>query len=117
MTDDDTLEAAVMGLVGTASTQLVAALVLAGSPSPLGLSGVDAGLVSVSALNPALGWVGTPVQVDGSRAGKAPSQCGFVPLPGPHLPGPSRRCAISTTASTPTHVAAAVAAAVKATSP
>lgn len=84
VTDDATLEVAVMGLVGQASTQLVLALVNAGVPA-LGLSGVDAGLVTVEKLaHPGgdLGWVGRPVAVEAVRL-RALLEAGFVPCLAP----------------------------------
>ncbi len=84
VTDDETLDVVVMGLVGKASTQLVLALVNAGVPA-LGLSGVDAGLVTVEKLVHAggdLGWVGKPVAVNAGRL-QALLEAGFVPCLAP----------------------------------
>ncbi len=84
VTDEATLEVAVMGLVGQASTRLVLALVNAGVPA-LGLSGVDAGLVTAEKLaHPGgdLGWVGRPVAVNAGRL-RALLEAGFVPCLAP----------------------------------
>nr|WP_290670033.1 acetylglutamate kinase [Ardenticatena sp.] len=84
VTDDAMRDVAVMGMVGTASMQLVQALVRAGVPA-LGLSGVDAGLVRVHKLqHPAgdLGWVGTPTHVADERV-QALLTAGFVPCLAP----------------------------------
>lgn len=69
VTDEKTLELAIMGMIGQSSTQLVHALVNEGLPA-LGLSGIDAGLVTAEKLIIAsgdLGAVGQPVAVDTDR--------------------------------------------------
>ena len=69
VTDAQTLELGIMGMIGQASTQLVQALVNEGLPA-LGLSGVDAGLVTAEKLIIAsgdLGAVGQPVAVHAER--------------------------------------------------
>lgn len=84
VTDAQTLELAVMGMVGQASTQLVSALVTAGLPA-LGLSGVDAALVTAEYMTVAtgdLGAVGRPVQVDAVRL-RALLAAGFLPCLAP----------------------------------
>lgn len=84
VTDDEGISVAVMGLIGTASTQLVQALVNAGVPA-LGLSGVDAGIVTAEKLHhPAadLGWVGTPSAIHAERV-RALLAAGFVPCLAP----------------------------------
>ncbi len=84
VTDAQTLELAVMGMVGQASTQLVQALCRAGLPA-LGLSGVDAALVTAERLRVAggdLGAVGQPVAVDAARL-HALRGAGFVPCLAP----------------------------------
>jgi acetylglutamate kinase len=65
VTDEATLEAAVMGLAGLAKMQLVQALVSQGLRA-LGLTGADAGLVRCKKLEHEqdLGWVGEPYRVD-----------------------------------------------------
>ncbi|RME10269.1 MAG: acetylglutamate kinase [Ardenticatenia bacterium] len=84
VTDDAVRDVAVMGMVGTASMQLVQALVCAGVPA-LGLSGVDAGLVRVRKLEHHagdLGWVGIPTGVAADRL-QALLGAGFVPCLAP----------------------------------
>lgn len=84
VTDDDGIDVAVMGLIGTASTQLVQALVNAGVPA-LGLSGVDAGVVTAEKLqHPTanLGWVGTPSAVNVTKLNSL-LDVGFVPCLAP----------------------------------
>ena len=83
-TDEAGLQAAVMGLVGEASTQLVSALVRHGH-SALGLSGVDAGLVKVKRYRSPegdLGLVGKPVEVAAEKL-KALGEAGFLPCLAP----------------------------------
>lgn len=65
VTDEATLEAAVMGLAGLAKMQLVQSLVSQGLKA-LGLTGADAGLVRCKKLEHEqdLGWVGEPYRVD-----------------------------------------------------
>lgn len=84
VTDDQGRDVAVMGLVGLASTRLVQALVTAGIPA-LGLSGVDAGLVTAEKYHHPtadLGWVGTPASVDADRLTSL-VDAGFVPCLAP----------------------------------
>ncbi|MBA3532098.1 MAG: acetylglutamate kinase [Ardenticatenales bacterium] len=84
VTDAQTLELAVMGMVGQASMRLVQALVNAGVPA-LGLSGVDAGLVTAEPVTVAggdLGAVGQPVAVASERL-LALLNAGFVPCLAP----------------------------------
>lgn len=69
VTDAQTLQLAVMGMIGQASTMLVQALVNEGLPA-LGLSGVDAALVTAEKLmigSGDLGAVGKPVAVAADR--------------------------------------------------
>lgn len=65
VTDEATLEAAVMGLSGLAKMQLVPALVSQGLRA-IGLTGADAGLVRCKKLEHPedLGWVGDPYRAD-----------------------------------------------------
>lgn len=84
VTDGATLSAAIMGMVGEASTQLVGALVNAGLPA-LGLSGVDAALVRATPMahrDGALGAVGRPESVDGDAL-RALLNAGFLPCLAP----------------------------------
>nr|MBA2390644.1 acetylglutamate kinase [Geodermatophilaceae bacterium] len=84
VTDAQTLELAVMGMVGLASTLLVQALVKQGLPA-LGLSGVDAGLVTAERLSLPegdLGAVGEPVAVNAARL-RALFATGFLPCLAP----------------------------------
>lgn len=84
VTDAQALQLAIMGMVGQASMQLVQALVNEGVPA-LGLSGVDAGLVTVEKLVIAsgdLGAVGKPVGVAVERL-RALLDGGFVPCLAP----------------------------------
>lgn len=84
VTDDEGIDVAVMGLIGTASTRLVQALVNADVPA-LGLSGVDAGIVTAEKLqHPTadLGWVGTPISVHAERL-QGLLGAGFVPCLAP----------------------------------
>ncbi|MBM3462456.1 MAG: acetylglutamate kinase [Armatimonadetes bacterium] len=88
VTDEATLEAAVMGLVGMASVRLVSALSAAGIPA-LGLCGADARLVVATRMvHPAgdLGRVGTPVRVDAEGLGRL-LEAGFVPCLAPICAG------------------------------
>ncbi len=83
-TDQAGLQAAIMGLVGEASTQLVSALVRHGH-SALGLSGVDAGLVTVDRYQSPegdLGLVGKPVKVAAAKL-RALGEAGFLPCLAP----------------------------------
>lgn len=111
VTDHQALEAAVMGLVGKASLQLVAPLVQRGVPA-LGLCGADAGLVTAERLHHPrgdLGEVGTPSAVDTARL-EALAKAGFVPCLAPICLSPDRDI-LNVNAD---HVAAAVAVALKA---
>ena len=63
VTTDDVLDAVVKIFAGSVNAELVSALRAAGA-SPVGLSGLDAGLVDAEVLDPALGHVGRPVRSD-----------------------------------------------------
>lgn len=63
VTTPDVIDAVVKVFIGSVNTQLVSALRAAGA-KPVGLSGVDAGLVDAEVLNPDLGLVGKPVHSD-----------------------------------------------------
>ncbi|MGB0389429.1 MAG: acetylglutamate kinase [Ardenticatenaceae bacterium] len=84
VTDEQTLELAIMGMIGQASTQLVQALVNEGLPA-LGLSGIDAALVTAEKLMIAsgdLGAVGKPVAVAADRL-RALLESDFLPCIAP----------------------------------
>ncbi|MBI3923977.1 MAG: acetylglutamate kinase [Armatimonadetes bacterium] len=111
VTDEPTLEATIMGLVGKASLQVVQALVRAGVPA-LGLCGADAGLVTARKLDHPggdLGRVGVPSRVDWARL-KALLDSGFLPCIAPVCLDETGR-PVNVNAD---HVAAAVAAELKA---
>src|SRR5262249_55426882 len=63
VTTPDIIDAVVKVFAGSVNAQLVTALRAAGA-SPVGLSGLDAGLVDAEILNPDLGQVGKPVKSD-----------------------------------------------------
>jgi acetylglutamate kinase len=63
VTTPEIIDAVVKVFVGSVNTQLVAAFRAAGG-RPVGLSGLDAGLVDAEVLNPDLGLVGRPVASD-----------------------------------------------------
>lgn len=63
VTTDEVLDAVVKIFAGSVNAELVSALRAAGA-SPVGLSGLDAGLVDAELLDPALGHVGRPVRSD-----------------------------------------------------
>jgi acetylglutamate kinase len=84
VTDSQTLQLAVMGMVGQASMQVVQALVQQGIPA-LGLSGADAALVTAAKLAVAegdLGAVGTPVAVNAAHLQRL-LDAGFLPCLAP----------------------------------
>ena len=63
VTTDDVLDAVVKIFAGSVNAELVSALRAAGA-NPVGLSGLDAGLVDAEQLDPSLGHVGRPVHSD-----------------------------------------------------
>jgi acetylglutamate kinase len=63
VTTDEVLDAVMKIFAGSVNAELVSALRAAGA-SPVGLSGLDAGLVDAELLDPALGHVGRPVHSD-----------------------------------------------------
>lgn len=63
VTTDQVLDAVLKIFAGSVNTELVASFRKAGA-RPVGLSGVDAGLVDAEPLDPALGHVGRPVRSD-----------------------------------------------------
>jgi acetylglutamate kinase len=64
VTTPEILDAVLKIFAGTVNTELVAAFRAAGA-QPVGLTGVDAGLVDAELLSPDLGHVGRPVHSDG----------------------------------------------------
>src|ERR1700688_2493786 len=63
VTTPEIIDAVVKVFAGSVNTQLVAAFRAAGA-RPVGLTGLDAGLVDAEILNPELGQVGRPVDSD-----------------------------------------------------
>lgn len=78
VSDDAVVDAVTSVIAGKVNKQLVAALIAAGG-SAIGLSGVDGLLTKARALDPALGFVGQPVQTDG-RLLNLLSGAGYVPV-------------------------------------
>jgi acetylglutamate kinase len=78
VTTPEVLDAVVKVLAGAVNTQLVAAFRAAGA-LPVGLSGLDAGLVDAVALNPELGSVGKPVGSN-PRLLELLTQSGYLPV-------------------------------------
>lgn len=74
-------DAALMVLSGLTNKRLTAAIIAAGADA-IGLSGIDGGLVRVEAMNPALGFVGKPVQARSELLANLVAQ-GFVPVINP----------------------------------
>jgi acetylglutamate kinase len=81
VTDARTRDMALMTLSGLANKRLVAALLAAGVDA-LGVSGVDAGLVRVAPLDPALQYVGKPSAVRADLL-KQWTQAGLAPVIAP----------------------------------
>ena len=63
VTTPEVLDAVVKVFAGSVNADLVSALRAAGA-RPVGLTGIDAGLVDAELLDPALGHVGRPVHAD-----------------------------------------------------
>lgn len=63
VTTDEVLDAVIKIFAGSVNAELVSALRAAGA-NPVGLTGLDAGLVDAELLDPALGHVGRPVRSD-----------------------------------------------------
>jgi acetylglutamate kinase len=78
VTTPEILDAVLKVFAGTVNTELVAALRTEGA-SPVGLTGVDAGLVDAEPLNPDLGQVGRPVSSD-ARVLEVLVREGFLPV-------------------------------------
>ncbi len=81
VTDGPTLEIAVLGLNGEASTKLVTGLVAQGVAA-LGLSGADAALIEVDQVGGDLGLVGYPRKVDAEKLTRL-REAGFTPCLSP----------------------------------
>ncbi len=78
VTTAEVLDAVVKIFAGSVNTQLVTAFRAAGA-QPVGLSGLDAGLVDAEPLSPELGHVGRPVHSD-ARLVEVLTREGFLPL-------------------------------------
>ncbi len=78
VTTPEVIDAVVKVFLGSVNTQLVAALRAAGA-RPVGLSGLDAGLVDAEVLNPDLGLVGKPVHSD-ARLVELLVGAGYLPV-------------------------------------
>lgn len=78
VTTPEVLDAVVKVFAGTVNAQLVSAFRAAGA-RPVGLSGLDAGLVDAELLSAELGRVGKPVHSDG-RVLEVLIQGGFLPV-------------------------------------
>jgi acetylglutamate kinase len=86
VTSPEAMEVVDMVLSGTVNKGLAAGLTAAGLPA-IGLSGRDAGLIRAR-LEPGLGRVGTPAEVD-VRPLRALWDAGYVPVVAPVSSGPS----------------------------
>ena len=78
VTTPEVLDAVVKVFAGSVNTQLVSAFRAAGA-RPVGLTGLDAGLVDAEPLNAELGHVGRPVHSDGSVVDVLARE-GFLPV-------------------------------------
>ena len=78
VTTPEIIDAVVKVFAGTVNTQLVAALRAAGA-APVGLSGLDAGLLDAEILSPELGQVGKPVHSD-SRLLEVLTAASYLPV-------------------------------------
>ena len=78
VTTDDLLDAVLKIFAGSVNAELVSAFRNAGA-QPVGLSGLDAGLVDAEPLDPALGHVGRPVRAD-ARLLDLLTQSGYLPV-------------------------------------
>ncbi len=78
VTTDEVLDAVLKIFAGSVNAELVMAFRKAGA-RPVGLSGIDAGLVDAVPLNPELGHVGKPVQSD-PRLLDLLTQAGYLPV-------------------------------------
>jgi acetylglutamate kinase len=78
VTDPNVIDAVVKVFRGSVNSDLVTALRAAGS-LPVGLSGLDGGLVDAEILDPELGQVGRPVASD-ARVLNVLTDAGFIPV-------------------------------------
>lgn len=78
VTTPDVIDAVVKVFAGSVNTNLVAAFRAAGA-RPVGLTGIDAGLVDAEVLNPDLGQVGRPVKSDPALLDVLVN-AGFIPV-------------------------------------
>lgn len=78
VTTDEVLDAVVKIFAGSVNAELVSALRAAGA-MPVGLSGLDAGLVDAELLDPVLGHVGRPVRSD-TRLLDVLRTAGYLPV-------------------------------------
>jgi acetylglutamate kinase len=78
MTTEETIDAVLKVLAGTVNTQMVAALCAAGAKA-VGLTGIDAGLVTAEQLDPELGAVGRVIASD-PQVLDALADSGFLPV-------------------------------------
>ena len=78
VTSPEVIDAVVKVFAGSVNTSLVSAFRQAGA-RPVGLTGLDAGLVDAEILNPELGQVGRPVQSD-PRLLELLSENGYLPV-------------------------------------
>jgi acetylglutamate kinase len=78
VTTPDVIDAVVKVFAGSVNKQLVSAFRAAGA-APVGLSGLDAGLVDAEPLDPELGQVGRPVHSDG-RLLDVLTREGYIPV-------------------------------------
>lgn len=78
VTTPEVLDAVLRIFAGTVNTELVAAFRAAGA-QPVGLTGVDAGLVDADLLSPDLGQVGRPAHSDG-RVLEVLIAAGYLPV-------------------------------------
>lgn len=78
VTTPEIIDAVVKVFAGSVNALLVTALRAAGA-APVGLSGLDAGLVDAEVLNPELGLVGKPVKAD-ARLLDVLTSAGYLPV-------------------------------------
>jgi acetylglutamate kinase len=78
VTTPEVIDAVLKVFAGSVNSQLVSAFRAAGA-SPVGLTGLDAGLVDAEQLNPELGAVGKPVHSD-ARLLDVLTEAGYLPV-------------------------------------